>query len=448
MKRERIVPIIIAAVLVTTAGIALALIPATRRWLFGPAGADGRTISASGFIEADATHIAAEVGGRIVEVAVAEGERVEAGQVLLRLDDTLIQAQVEVAQATLEVAQATLAQARAGARDEQIRRAQAQLAQAEAARDGARQGWQDALALLNNPRELEAQIALAEAQVAEAEAALRQAGLLRDTAQIADDNYQSGMSRLEKAKEALEGIPEPLRPGLPGLPLDFHLLPNSYWKSWVGVNTAQAAYDGAQQALAVLRRMRNDPQQLQAQVNAAEAQYHATEAAVALAQAQLDGLRAGASAEEIAAVEAQVQQAQAQLDTVRVVLDKMTITAPSDGQVLSVVGRQGELAAPGATLVTLADLDPVRLTIYVPENRLGLVQIGQRVEVRVDSFPERVFVGQVAAIASQAEFTPRNVQTEEERVNMVFAVKVTIPNPNGDLKPGMPADALIMLQEQ
>jgi len=88
------------------------------------------------------------------------------------------------------------------------------------------------------------------------------------------------------------------------------------------------------------------------------------------------------------------------------------------------------------------------LTVYVPENKLGQVRVGQRVEVRVDSFPERLFSGRVVAIAHEAEFTPRNVQTQEERVNMVFAVDVRIPNPDHALKAGIPADAVIVTEEQ
>ena len=139
-----------------------------------------------------------------------------------------------------------------------------------------------------------------------------------------------------------------------------------------------------------------------------------------------------------------MQQAQAQLDSSLVLMEKLTLTSPAGGQVLETVGHVGELAVPGATVITLADLDQVVLTVYVPENRLGLVRLGQRVEVRVDSFPERVFWGEVTTIASKAEFTPRNVQTQEERENMVFAVTVVIPNPDHSLKPGIPADAVIL----
>ena len=98
-------------------------------------------------------------------------------------------------------------------------------------------------------------------------------------------------------------------------------------------------------------------------------------------------------------------------------------------------------------MLTLGDLDQVTLTVYVPVNRLSYVNIGQEVAVSVDSFPKRTFAGTVVAIADEAEFTPRNVQTQEERVNMVFAVEVRIPNPDHALKPGLPADAAIVVEE-
>ena len=98
---------------------------------------------------------------------------------------------------------------------------------------------------------------------------------------------------------------------------------------------------------------------------------------------------------------------------------------------------------PGSILMTVANLNEVTLTIYVPEDELGRVYLGQEVDVQVDSFPGELFRGTVAHIAQQAEFTPKNIQTEKERVNMVFAVKVRLPNSDHRLKPGMPADAFV-----
>ena len=454
MKRKRIVPIIIIAVVViaaAVAGIYFATNPAAWRQVqvqLALAETETSDLTASGFIEAEEVSIAPELGGRVVELLADEGDEVEAGQVLVRLDGTLLEAQIEVAQAALDVAEAGLAQARAGARPEQIRQAEAALAQAEAARDGAYQSWQDALAIRDNPQELDAQIAQARAQVAAAEAGLAQATALKDAAEIGDDAYWDGMEALAEAQEELNKIPEPYRPTMPGMQLDVHLIPNAYWKSWVGVNTAQAGLDGARAALSDLYAIRDNPQELNGQVDALEAQYKTAEAAVHQAQAQVDALRAGATEEEIAAVEAQVEQAQTALDSLMVYRDKLIIAAPAGGLVLECSTHEGELATPGATLLTLGDLDEVTLTIYVPEDRLGQVHVGQQVEVQVDSFPERIFAGTIVAIAHEAEFTPRNVQTQEERVNMVFAVDVLIPNPDHALKPGLPADATIITEEQ
>lgn len=454
MKRKQVVPIIIIAVVVivvAAAGVYFATNPAAWQALqaeivMAEPAADG--LMASGFIEAEEIAVAPELGGRVVELRVDEGDEVRAEQVLVRLDETLLDAQIEVAQAAVAVAEAGLAQALAGARPEQIRRAEADLAQAEAAREGAYQAWQDLVAIRDNPQELEAQIVLARAQVAVAEAGLAQATAMKDAAEIGYDAYRKGMHALSDARKKIEEIPEPYRPGLPGLQLGVHLIPNAYWKSWVGANTAQAGLDGARAALRDLIAMRDNPQELNAQVDAAEAQYLATGAAVEMAQAQLDALRAGATEEEIATIEAQVEQARAALESLLVLRDKMVIVAPVGGMVLEQSIHEGELSAPGATLLTLGDLSEVTLTVYVPEDRLGHVFIGQQVEVRVDSFPERTFLGAVVAIAHEAEFTPRNVQTQEERVNMVFAVDVEIPNPDHALRPGLPADAVIITEEQ
>jgi HlyD family secretion protein len=142
-------------------------------------------------------------------------------------------------------------------------------------------------------------------------------------------------------------------------------------------------------------------------------------------------------------VEAQVKIAQANRDTLVVQLEKLTLKAPISGLVLERPVHVGEIAAPGAPLMSLADLDRVMMTVYVPEDKLGQVQIGQQVTVTVDAYPDRSFTGTVAFIATEAEFTPKNVQTEKERVNMVFAVRVRLPNPGFLLKPGMPADAAL-----
>lgn len=127
-------------------------------------------------------------------------------------------------------------------------------------------------------------------------------------------------------------------------------------------------------------------------------------------------------------------------------LEKTSIRSPMDGVVYRRSIRVGEVATPGAVLMTVGKLDQVELTLYVREGDIGRVRVDQPVSVQVDSFPGETFQGRVSFIASKAEFTPRNVQTQKDRLNLVFAVKVKIPNPDLRLKPGVPADATILDQ--
>jgi HlyD family secretion protein len=155
-------------------------------------------------------------------------------------------------------------------------------------------------------------------------------------------------------------------------------------------------------------------------------------------------VQAGPMPEEVAIAGAQVRQAEAALASVEVQLDKLNLTAPRAGVITERPANPGELANPGATLMNLGDLDQVTLTVFIPETQIGRVRVGQTARVEVDAYPGETFEGSVAFIAPEAEFTPKNVQTEEERVNLVFAVKITLDNPGHRLKPGMPADAQII----
>jgi len=111
--------------------------------------------------------------------------------------------------------------------------------------------------------------------------------------------------------------------------------------------------------------------------------------------------------------------------------------------ILQRLTNPGEITAPTAPLFLIANLDELELTVFIPESDLGKVELGQRAQVTVDAY-EDIFVGTVSHIASSAEFTPRNVQTQEERVHMVFAIKIHLDNHEGYLRPGMPADAVFV----
>ena len=135
-----------------------------------------------------------------------------------------------------------------------------------------------------------------------------------------------------------------------------------------------------------------------------------------------------------------VEQAQANLDLIDTQIAKLTVYAPADGTVLTRNVELGEFVQPGATAFTLADLESLTITVYVPEDRYGEISLGLQAEMNVDSFPGETFSAQVTYISDTAEYTPRNVQTVEGRSATVYAVKLKVDDPSGKLKPGMPAD--------
>ncbi len=372
----------------------------------GTGRANGSPLTVTGYIEGTEVRIAPEVGGRIAGILVDEGDEVVPGQVLALLDDALWRTKRLEAEAAVAAAEANLARLRAGARPAEIAAAQAVLQQAEAERESARRALENARRALADPQELELQIAEARTQVrlAEQEVERAKADLASTEGLYGPDDF-----RTRAARAALEA--------------------------------AQAKLDGARRYLEVLTATRNRPLTLLAEVHAAEARLRAAEAGVEAARAALEALEAGPTREEIALAEAQLRQARAGLALVEAQGAQLTLVSPITGTVATRSAQVGETAASGVPILTLINLDTVTLVLYIPEDRIGQVQVGQQVSVTVDSFPGRVFTGTVTTIGTRAEFTPRNVQTREERVNLVFAVKVLIPNPDRALKPGMPADA-------
>jgi HlyD family secretion protein len=174
-------------------------------------------------------------------------------------------------------------------------------------------------------------------------------------------------------------------------------------------------------------------------------QVEAARAEVRAARERLALVEAGPRPDQVDTARAQLAQAEATLVQARARLADTRIEAPMDGVVLRKNLEPGATASPGAAIVTLVDPSDIWLRAYIAETDLGRVRIGQTASVTVDAFPGQPFEGRVTEIASAAEFTPRNVQTQKERVTLVFRVKVAIANPDGRLKPGMPADAVIAI---
>jgi HlyD family secretion protein len=381
----------------------------------------------SGFIEADEIQVAAPVGGRITLLPVEEGQEVISGSQVVQLDSSVAAANLAVAQAKVAAAQAALAQVKAGPRAEIVAQAQAAVMLAEAYRDQAHQSWQDAKMLVSQQQTLDLQLTQAQGQVAADQAKLAAATANKNAVEIAKDKVDQDLAAASKKGYSTPGNP----------------LLNQWWRSWVGLNAADATYQGALSLVNTLQAQRNNPVDQVAQMHAADAAYHASLAAVSQAQARLKDVQAGATVEQVNAAAAQVAVAEAQAAADQTDLQKLTIVAPANGLVLQRTVYTGEVAAPGATLLTLADLDSVSLVVYLPESKLNLARLGQAVDVHVDSFPNRAFSGQVVHIADQADFIPDKVQSTEDRIALVFAVKISLPNAGHLLKPGMPADVTL-----
>ncbi len=449
---------------------------------------EAQTLTTSGVIQAEQVSIAGEFGGLIASIPVAKGDKVTAGQIVVQFDTTMLDAQIEVAQAMVDMAEAGLMQAKAGARPGQIAVARAQLAQAQAGLLAAQQAVSDTQMLLDNPQEIDLHIAVTKAQLESAKHQLAQATAIKDAVEVAKAQYdkayaefggggrrrvQVAQGSLDDLRKLLPDIPVEL-PEVPGssynygdweltfndngytlykwvnitFPLEAQQLPNRWWQTWVGVNAALTQTQGLEGKLADLSRQRAMPQALQNHVDEALSKKAQIEAQAALAQVQVEALEAGATPEQIAAIEARVNQARSGLAALQRQRAMLALKAPIDGIIVDVPMHPGEVAAAGATILTIADLNKLTLTVYVPQNQIGQIHLDETVQISVNSYPNRTFEGRISRIADRAEFTPRNVATQEERVNLVFAVEITIINHGGALKMGMPADVVIRLGER
>ncbi len=348
-------------------------------------------LEGSGTIEATQVDVAPKVAGRITRIAVREGDTVTVNQVVAELDTAELDAQVAQAQAAVAAIQARVPQAEESVQI-QIAVVETQLQQARAQVESATGGR----------RVVEANLHAAEASLQATEATLARAEADRArTEQLFREGAVSAQ-QIDLARTA--------------------------------VATATAQRDAA--------RAQRDAVRMQQQ--AADAAIQQAQAALAVAQAN----RRMVSVRQFdaSAARAQVEQAKAALSLALTARGHATLRAPIAGVILSKSVEVGDLVGVGAPVLTVGDLSRVFLRVFVAESDLGKVKLRQPVEVRVDAFPRRVFMGAVSEISNRAEYTPGNVQTREERVKLVFAVKVAVPNPDGFLKPGLPADALILTE--
>lgn len=465
-KWLRVGLVILAILLVAAATVG------RRWWQRAREEAPEAVLRASGTIEAEEIEIASETGGRVTATFVDEGEEVAQDEILLQLDDALIRAQLEQAEAAAEAARSALRLAQEGGTTEDVAQATAALAQAVAGRDGARAIWLAAKALVEDPQQTLTQYhavlgmeEISELMLVNVE---QTGGTLKETSRLLWYNSANALRDAQAAysliywqnrRQEQQGR-ELTQAEIEAEAAAWRRVEDAERLMQIGEMSYNLAQTLEKQNNAIAQAnlhttrllssdlgwMASEPLSVEAQAAQAEAQYRQAQAAVEAARAGLNRLLAGASESELDVLRAQVRQAEAAVDALRLQVERTTLYAPAGGIVLVRSIHKGELATPGLPLLTLADLDTVRLTLYIPENLYGQVQLGHSVRVFVDSYPGRAFQGEVVYISPEAEFTPKDVQTEKERVHLVYAVRVRVPNPGHLLKPGMPADAEIALE--
>jgi len=400
--------------------------------------------AASGVLETDEDNVSSEIAGRVVELIADEGDAVQAGQPLAKLDSVLLSAQVEQADAALAFAQANLDKLQNGARPEEIAQARGVLAQAVARRDGAKNALADAQASKNNPQDLNLRVIAARTNLDALEHRALAASLVAQGATLEREYWDRTIGELA-AGVTVQTPQGPVTRFIGGARLDdlrqqASAASAKEWSAWATQGIAIAQRDAARGEVDNLATQQSNPLTLNLQADNARAQLDAAEAAVKIAQAKLDALTGGTRAENIAAAKGQVEQARGSRDALKSQLNKLTLTAPRAGIVSQRLLHLGEIAAPGAAVYHIVNLDQMTLTIYVPEDQIGKIKTGAHADVKVDSFPGRVFAGMVGFISPQAEFTPKNIATKDQRATQVFAVKISVSNSDRVLKPGMPAD--------
>lgn len=242
------------------------------------------------------------------------------------------------------------------------------------------------------------------------------------------------LTQREAAAAALRGAQAALAEAESGArPQELRALANKVTRSEALYRKAAADYERYRQLYAQEAIAAQALEHARIMAEVAQAEWQAMREEYAPAQE-------GATDEQLAMRRAEVDRWQAQLDQAESQAEDTQIVSPTDGVVLRKSAENNERVSAGKVIVTVADLDTVTIRIYVASADVALLQLGGEVNVRVDAFPERIFIGVIEAISDRAEFNPRQSMTSKERANMVFKVKVRVDNPQHILKPGMPAD--------
>jgi multidrug efflux pump subunit AcrA (membrane-fusion protein) len=370
--------------------------------LLNPPTLASTALTASGTVEMTEINVAPEAAGKILAVNVKEGDTVHVGDVLAQLDDTLLKDQRAVAATALQTANIALVQLTSPAT---IANVQAAIAQDKQNIDNAQQAYDNQNTFTTN----QSAVQNAKASLVLAQKALTDAQ--NDYDKIKGDpnnntDKAAAYSKLYAAQTAFNSA-------------------TYTYNLWLG-NVKSEQLDIKAGALAVAKAKLPEDQALLAVLQGGPIPDNATGAGIV----QLQQARIA------------VQLAQANLKLLDDEITKMTVNSLVNGMVMTRNAEPGSVVNAGAVLLTIGRTDELSITVYVPEDRIGDVVLGQTANVSVDSFPGIVFKGVVSYISDQAEFTPRNVETVSGRKNTVFAVKLSLSDISGKLKPGMPADVV------
>jgi multidrug efflux pump subunit AcrA (membrane-fusion protein) len=370
--------------------------------LINPPALSSTALTASGTVEMAEINVAPEAAGKILAVDVQEGDTVHVGEVLAQLDDTLLKDQRAIAASSLETSNIALVQLTSPAT---IASVQASIAQDKQNIDNAQQAYDNQRTFTTNQSAVanaQASLFLAQKALTDAQNDYNKVGGNPDN----NTDKAAAYSKLYAAQTAYNSA-------------------NYTYNLWLGnVNSEQLDIKAG--ALAVAQAKLPEDQAFLDVLNGGPILANATGAGIV----QLQQARIA------------VQLTQANLNLLDDEIKKMTVTSLVNGMVMTRNAEPGSVVNAGAVLLTLGRLDELTITVYVPEDRIGEVVLGQTANVSVDSFPGVVFKGVVTYISDQAEFTPRNVETVSGRKNTVFAVKLTLSDTSGKLKPGMPADVV------
>jgi HlyD family secretion protein len=389
MKRRRI-PVFIVLFLVAAALIAYFGYCRNR--------SNDGAIMASGHIEVTEVDMSFRLPGHVARLPVAEGEQIKEGSLLAELEQDVLKARRDQAAAQvneLEAKEAALAlsiQIKEDVLNAEVRRAAAGVSAADARYRSLKTG----------SRQEE----------------IREAAAARDRAKTEWENRKRDLLRMKRLYERRI------------------ISVSQYDTAVTGEEAARAAYEAAQEHYNLVKAGPREEMVLEGEANLA-----GSDAALSAAEAarrEIDKLKL-----DLKALRAQVEQARALLAIAEDDLANARIYAPFDGFVTVKDVEQGEFVQAGSPVLTLAQLETVWVKTYVPETQLGRVFLGQKAEVMSDTFPNKLYPGTVTFISPEAEFTPKNVQTKEERVKLVYRIKVTLENPNQELKAGMPVDVVL-----